>query len=88
MVKATVPAERILILKLEDGIDWQPVCEFLGKKAPDEPYPRGNTVAEFRVLLNSVLDQMMAEAKVRMLGVGVMVSVPLILAGGWMHGLF
>lgn len=88
MVKATVPAERILILKLDDGIDWQPVCEFLGKKAPDEPYPRGNSIAEFRVLLNSVLDQMMAEAKVRLLGAGVLASVPLLVAAGWWRGLF
>lgn len=82
MVKATVPAERLLVLKLEDGIDWQPVCDFLGKKAPEEPYPHGNTVAEFRVLLNGVLDQMVAEAKTRMLGVGVLATVG-VCAAAW-----
>lgn len=35
-----VPAERLLDYKLGDG--WEPLCEFLGKDAPSEEFPRLN----------------------------------------------
>lgn len=36
-VKATIPPERLLIWKPQDG--WEPLCEFLGVDVPDEPLP-------------------------------------------------
>lgn len=45
-VKATVPADRLLIHKLGDG--WDPLCAHLGVPVPPEPYPNSNTTADFQ----------------------------------------
>ena len=45
-VKATVPAERLLIHNLGDG--WAPLCAHLGVAVPDQPYPRVNNSSEFQ----------------------------------------
>ncbi|KAI8140769.1 P-loop containing nucleoside triphosphate hydrolase protein [Fennellomyces sp. T-0311] len=39
----TVPADRLLVLDLCDGITWDKICPFLGRPVPDEPYPHVNT---------------------------------------------
>jgi len=39
-VKATIPAERLLVYQVKDG--WGPLCGFLGVPAPAEPFPRSN----------------------------------------------
>jgi hypothetical protein len=44
-VKATIPADRLLVYELGQG--WGPLCEFLGVRVPDAPYPSENTRAEF-----------------------------------------
>lgn len=45
VVKATIPADRLLVYEVKDG--WGPLCEFLGVPVPDEPFPRTNHRAEF-----------------------------------------
>mmetsp|Transcript_55094 Transcript_55094/g.103296 ORF Transcript_55094/g.103296 Transcript_55094/m.103296 type:complete len:273 (-) Transcript_55094:49-867(-) len=35
--KAIIPPERLLIFNYSDG--WGPLCKFLGKPIPDEPFP-------------------------------------------------
>jgi Sulfotransferase domain len=45
MVKATVPAGRLLVYQVKEG--WGPLCEFLGVPVPDEPFPRTNDRGEF-----------------------------------------
>lgn len=44
-VRATVPAERLLVFSPVDG--WDPLCRFLGTTVPDEPFPRSNSRDEF-----------------------------------------
>jgi hypothetical protein len=44
-VKAEIPARRLLIYQVKDG--WGPLCAFLGKPVPDEPFPRSNDRGEF-----------------------------------------
>lgn len=39
-VRRTVPPERLLEVDLASG--WAPLCAFLGKPVPDEPFPRVN----------------------------------------------
>lgn len=39
-VIAEVPEERLLVHSSKDG--WQPLCEFLDKPIPDQPYPHSN----------------------------------------------
>ena len=38
-----VPKERLLEMDLQDG--WEPLCKFLNKPIPDEPFPRSNEAA-------------------------------------------
>ena len=45
-VRETVPAERLLVHSLGDG--WEPLCEFLDRPIPDQPYPSGNTTADYK----------------------------------------
>lgn len=49
-VKATVPADRLLIHRLGDG--WGPLCAHLGVPVPAEPYPSRNTTAELQTRMN------------------------------------
>lgn len=44
-VKSTIPAQQLLVFEVRNG--WEPLCEFLGVDAPDEPFPRTNHRAEF-----------------------------------------
>ena len=41
-----VPSEQLLMLTLGDG--WGPLCKFLGKPVPDEPFPKLNESRVFR----------------------------------------
>ncbi|KAJ2994466.1 hypothetical protein NUW58_g1551 [Xylaria curta] len=44
-MRSLVPKERLLDYHVSEG--WGPVCEFLGKDIPDEPFPRVNNTGEF-----------------------------------------
>ena len=44
-VKATVPAERLLVWDPSEG--WEPLCEFLQVEVPAEPLPRLNDTQAF-----------------------------------------
>lgn len=43
MVRGLVLKERLLEWSVEDG--WAPLCKFLGKPVPDEPFPHVNAAA-------------------------------------------
>jgi len=45
-VKRTVPANKLLIHQASEG--WEPICKFLGKPVPDEPYPHVNDTAAMK----------------------------------------
>jgi hypothetical protein len=45
-VKRRVPPERLLVYEVKDG--WGPLCEFLGVREPDVPFPRTNDAAQMR----------------------------------------
>ena len=42
----TVPAERLLVYEVGQG--WEPLCEFLGRPEPAEPYPHLNEGEELQ----------------------------------------
>jgi hypothetical protein len=44
-VKASVPADRLLVFRASEG--WEPLCRFLGKPVPATGYPRTNTMDDF-----------------------------------------
>lgn len=45
-VKAVVPADQLLIFDVKEG--WEPLCKFLGKKVPEEPFPNANERKSFK----------------------------------------
>lgn len=45
-VKATVPADRLLVWNPKDG--WEPICELLDLEVPDEPLPNVNDTQAFK----------------------------------------
>jgi hypothetical protein len=51
-VKRTIPSGQLLELKLEDGIEWKPICDFLDLPIPAEPYPRGNEPTAFKTIVD------------------------------------
>lgn len=53
-VKATVPADRLLVWPVADG--WEPLCQFLGVPVPVQPFPHVNDGAmiENRVIEGSL----------------------------------
>lgn len=52
-VMKRVPEDRLLVHSAKEG--WPPLCEFLGKPIPDQPYPHSNESKEMKraiVILN------------------------------------
>jgi hypothetical protein len=45
-VRRTVPPERLLEYEVTQG--WQPLCAFLGRSVPEQPFPQANAAEEFR----------------------------------------
>ncbi|MFU8816232.1 MAG: sulfotransferase family protein [Pseudomonadales bacterium] len=45
-VKKHTPADQLLVFEASQG--WGPLCEFLRREIPDEPYPRVNSTEEFQ----------------------------------------
>ena len=39
-VKSTVPPEKLLVFDVKEG--WEPLCKFLNKPVPNEPFPNIN----------------------------------------------
>jgi len=44
-VMAGLPADRLLVFDVAEG--WAPLCRFLGRPIPEEPFPRSNSREEF-----------------------------------------
>ena len=42
----TIAADRLLVFDVRDG--WETLCKFLGCNIPDQPFPSGNSIADFR----------------------------------------
>ncbi len=53
-VQATFGQDRLLTYELGSG--WDPLCQFLGCKIPDEPYPYGNSSEQFEGNVAAVTD--------------------------------
>ncbi len=39
-IQRIVPSSRLLVMHVQEG--WEPLCRFLGKPIPDEPFPHEN----------------------------------------------
>lgn len=50
-VKATVPADKLLVFEVKQG--WEPLCKFLGVPVPDTEFPRLNDREAFMARINN-----------------------------------
>jgi len=80
MVKDVVPADRLCVIRLEDGLDWNSICPFLEVPVPDVDYPDRNEPEKFEALVHEKLDP---HIKLAMLRLGAIV-VPALGVVGWM----
>ncbi len=48
-VKRTIPPERLLVYQVAEG--WEPLCRFLDRPVPAEPFPQVNTTEEFQQMI-------------------------------------
>lgn len=55
MLKRTIPKDRMCCIRLEDGLDWEQICPFLGVSPPKEAFPRGNKPEEFQELVGAFI---------------------------------
>ncbi|THC99771.1 hypothetical protein EYZ11_000701 [Aspergillus tanneri] len=53
MARGMVPKDRLLEWTVEEG--WEPLCKFLGKPVPDEPFPRTNDASGFEKNVDNLL---------------------------------
>lgn len=51
-VQAAFDADRLLTYSIGDG--WAPLCRFLNKPVPDQPFPRSNSTADFTELMEKL----------------------------------
>ena len=47
-VKSEVPEEDLLIWNVKEG--WGPLCKFLGKPIPEEPFPHDNKTGDIKYI--------------------------------------
>eukprot|EP00438_Fugacium_kawagutii_P028622 Skav212753 [mRNA] locus=scaffold2545:132896:133816:- [translate_table: standard] len=52
-VKSTVPPDRLLVFDVKEG--WEPLCKFLNKPVPDEPFPNVNDKEEINKMMMNFL---------------------------------
>ncbi|KAF7596688.1 hypothetical protein BBP40_000611 [Aspergillus hancockii] len=83
-VKEMVPKDRLLVVRLEDGLGWEQVCPFLDLPIPGEKYPRGNDPDKFHLIVEELLGP---RAKLALLRLSALVLPVMGLTGylGWRH---
>ncbi|KAJ6569113.1 hypothetical protein B0H19DRAFT_1134644 [Mycena capillaripes] len=65
-VRRLVPKERLLECDLKDG--WEPLCTFLGKDVPAEPFPRANNTEQFQKRIAAMRSAVLRRVVKRLLG--------------------
>ncbi|KAI0017055.1 P-loop containing nucleoside triphosphate hydrolase protein [Xylariomycetidae sp. FL0641] len=75
LMQKLLPPEKLLVVKLEDGLGWEEICPFLGHPVPAQRYPRGNDPQEFSKLIRSY----MTKGLLPILAVGLAVSAAMTL---------
>lgn len=76
-VTAFVPRERLLVFDVTEG--WGPLCSFLGKPEPPQPFPSVNEVSHFNEVIAA--KKRGAVVPVAIAGTIVMGGVPALIAG-------
>jgi hypothetical protein len=79
LAKDVIPADRLHVITLENGVDWEDICPFLGLPVPDEPYPIPNDPANFKKLVDGFMKPRMTAALLRLSAV----ALPTLGVVGW-----
>jgi hypothetical protein len=75
-VQAEVPAERLLVFNVTEG--WAPLCAFLDRPVPDQPYPRVNDKEAMKKEIEGMVKG--AYVIVAVAGVGALAGLALLLS--------
>ncbi|KAL4890256.1 P-loop containing nucleoside triphosphate hydrolase protein [Aspergillus ambiguus] len=83
-VKNTLPKDRLLVVKLEEGLGWEQICPFLELPIPEQKYPRGNDPETFQKIVE---DWLQPRVKAALLNLGGIVTATAGIAGylGWRY---
>ncbi|XRM36999.1 hypothetical protein ABZX51_000491 [Aspergillus tubingensis] len=65
-VKETLPKDRLLVVRLEDGLGWEEICPFLDVPIPEEKYPRGNEPDKFHKIIEDYLEPKLKAAMINL----------------------
>ena len=77
-VRSITPRERLLEFDLKDG--WGPLCKFLGKPIPDEPFPHLNESKSVQAVFQEMMKKGMRNIA-RNVGIGLaVVGIPVMIA--------
>jgi hypothetical protein len=78
-VKRIIPEDRLLVCKLEDGLGWEKLCNWLEVDVPpkDVPYPRE---VSHEKLKNELFLPLVMNAAMKL---GLTILVPAVAAGAW-----
>ncbi|KAE8151539.1 hypothetical protein BDV25DRAFT_152531 [Aspergillus avenaceus] len=82
-VKETLPQDRLLVVKLEEGLGWEQICPFLEQPIPEEKYPRGNEPDKFHRIVAEYLEPRIKAAMMKFGGAVATVAVAGLL--GWRY---
>jgi len=77
-----VPPAQLLCLQIEDGLDWDKICPFLGVPVPDAKWPSKHEANEFAKGVAYVTNPAVTRALVR-LTVTISLSVAAVAIGVW-----
>ncbi|KAE8373850.1 hypothetical protein BDV26DRAFT_271010 [Aspergillus bertholletiae] len=79
MVKKVIPADRLCVIKVEEGLGWEQICPFLGVPTPSQEYPDRNEPARFQAIAEGVMTPMFARALIKL----ATVSIPIVGVMAW-----
>ncbi|KAH8682095.1 P-loop containing nucleoside triphosphate hydrolase protein [Xylariales sp. PMI_506] len=74
-VRKQVPQDKLLEMSLAGG--WEPLCKFLGKPVPQEPFPRANDAANRDKVMRDVL------VKAAVAWTGILTATSITAFGAW-----
>lgn len=59
-IRRITPPDRLLEFRLEDG--WEPLCNFVGKEVPDQPFPHVNDSVAMQEKLSIIIGRGVKQA--------------------------
>jgi len=82
-VRSIVPKDNLLEFRVQEG--WEPLCKFLGKPVPDEPFPHVNEgKASANTLKRAIVYLLVANFMIKLIRIVKATALPVAVAGlGW-----